>query len=96
MSETIQRATPPTNTVPGPNLALEYTHRAAWKAGVLGALNVLTMVLAARMMVLVAVAGAIALTWLTMGNPDPYRLIGLGIYCLLAVVPCVVLAAMGR
>lgn len=71
-------------------------HRAAWKAGVLGAVNVMTMLLAARLLVLVAIAGAIGLTWLALGNPDPYRLIALGIYSLLVVCPCVWLAATGR
>jgi hypothetical protein len=71
-------------------------HRRAWKAGVLASINVLVMVLAARMLVLVAIGGAIALTWYALESPDPYRLIGLGIYCLLGVIPCVVLACLGR
>jgi len=54
------------------------------------------MVLAGRLLVALAVAGSIFLTWLTLGNPDPYRLAALGIYCLLAVVPCVWLASAGR
>lgn len=86
-----------TATTPPPtNLQHEYVHRASWKAGVLGAVNVLTMILAARLLVLVAIGGAIGLTWELLGNPDPYRLIALGIYCCLVVVPSVVLATMGR
>lgn|SRR5215472_4197692 len=65
----------------------------AWRAGVLGAVNVLALVLSGRLLVLVAIAGAIFLTWLALANPDPYRLAALGIYCLLAVVPCVWLAS---
>lgn len=91
LTETIQRATAPT-----PNIQQEYVHRAAWKAGVLGAVNVLLLVLAARMLVLVAIGGAIALTWYALESPDPYRLIALGIYSLLTVIPCVVLACLGR
>jgi hypothetical protein len=71
-------------------------HRATWRAGMLGAVNVLTALLAARLLVLVSIVGAIGLTWLVMQNPDPYRLIALGGYCLLTVVPCVVLASLGR
>lgn len=62
----------------------------------LGAVNVFTQILAARLLVLVSVVGAIGLTWTVMGNPDPYRLVALGGYCLLTVVPCVVLASLGR
>lgn len=62
----------------------------------LGAINAMAVVLAARLLVLVSIVGAIALTWTVIGNPDPYRLIALGGYCLLTVVPCVVLASLGR
>jgi hypothetical protein len=92
LQETIQRATTPTPT----NVQAEFVHRRAWKAGVLASINVLVMVLAARMLVLVAIGGAIALTWYALESPDPYRLIALGIYSLLVVVPSVILAAMGR
>jgi hypothetical protein len=92
-------STPPTTPPP------EYTEQAwarpdpanrAWKAGVLGAINVLAMVLAGRGLVLVAIAGAIFLTYLTLGNPDVYRLSALGIYCVAVVIPCVALACFGR
>lgn len=92
LSATIQRATQPTS----PSLPQEYVHRAAWRAGVLGAVNVFTMILAARLLVLVAIGGAIALTWYALEQPDLYRLVALGIYCSLVVVPSIVLAAMGR
>src|SRR5262245_34253107 len=68
----------------------------AWRAGVLGAIDVLALVRSGRLLVLVAIAGAIFLTFMSIGNPDPYRLAALGIYCLLAVVPCVWLARAGR
>jgi hypothetical protein len=75
-----------------PWLNPDVAHRAAWKAGVLGAINVLALVLAGRALVLVAIAGSIFLTWLALGNPDPYRLAALGIYCLMVVCPSVWLA----
>ena len=74
----------------------EVVHRAAWKAGVLGAVNLLAMVLAARLIVLVAVAGGIALTWLALQQPDPMRLGALAIYCVAVVIPTVFLALHAR
>jgi hypothetical protein len=74
-------------------LQSEYIHRAAWKAGVLGALNALTAVLASRLIVLVTTTGAIALTWEALQDPTPYRLGGLAIYCCGAVIPAVWLAS---
>jgi hypothetical protein len=71
----------------------EYVHRAAWKAGVLGAVNVLLIVLAVRLTLLVAVAGAIYLTIVAANAPDPYRLGAVGIYTLLVVGPMVWLAS---
>src|ERR1700756_3705971 len=65
-SETIHsgmRATsPPTNVTTEQAWATPANR--AWRAGVLGAVNVLAMVLAGRLLVLVAIAGAIFLTWL--------------------------------
>ena len=58
----------------------------------MGALNVLTAVLSARLVVLVAVSGAIALTVLALETPDPYRLGALGIYALGVVVPSIWMA----
>lgn len=68
-------------------------HRAAWKAAVMGALNVLVQVLAVRMILLVAVVGGIFLTWLALQAPDPYRLGALAIYCAAVVVPTVWIAS---
>jgi hypothetical protein len=85
----------PTTATP-PSLTPEYIHRAAWKAGVLGALNVATVILAVRLTLLVSVGGAIWLTWLVCGGagaPDPLRLAALGVYAAAVVVPLVWLAA---
>ena len=79
-----------------PNLPPDYVHRAAWKAGVLGALNVATVILAVRLTLLVSVGGAIYLTWLVCGGagaPDPLRLAALGVYAAAVVVPLVWLAS---
>jgi hypothetical protein len=71
----------------------EFVHRGAWKAGVMGALNLLAVVLAIRLTLLVAVAGAIYLTIVAANAPDPYRLGAVGIYTLLVVGPMVWLAS---
>jgi hypothetical protein len=60
---------------------------------VIGALNILTAVLAVRLILLVAVSGAVWLTWLALQQPDPYRLGALGVYAAVIVVPMVWLAA---
>jgi hypothetical protein len=92
-SPTTLPSTPRTTSSPSPaHLQQEYIHRAAWKAGLLGALNVATAILAARLVVLVAVGGAIVLTWLALAVPDPVRLGALGIYCVAVVIPCIWLA----
>ena len=81
-----------TQTTTPPDLTQEFIHRAAWRAGVMGALNVAVMILAVRLVVLVAVGGGIVLTWLALQEPDPMRLGALGIYAAVIVVPCIWLA----
>jgi hypothetical protein len=71
-------------------------HRAVWKAGVMGAVNVLAKVLAARLIVLVAVTGGIALAYPALGSPDWFRVGILAVYCAGVVLPAVILAALGR
>lgn len=66
---------------------------AAWKAGAMGALNVLSAVLASRLIVLIAVLGGIWLTATGLQTADPIRLVPLGIYSLFVVVPAVWLAS---
>jgi hypothetical protein len=56
---------------------------------VLGALNMAALVLAIRINLLVAVTGGIALTYLALNVPDPWKLIALGIYTFGVVVPCI-------
>jgi hypothetical protein len=82
-----------TTATPQNNLPQEYIHRAAWKAGLLGALNVVTAVLAVRLILLVSVCGAIALAYLALTQPDPYRLGALAIYAVVVVLPMVWLSA---
>lgn len=88
LSETISRATGTTQ----PSLPQEYMARTVWKQAVLGTLNVLAMVLAVRLILLVAVAGAIWLSWLALQSSDLMRLYVLCVYCGAVVVPAVVLS----
>ncbi|HEX3523223.1 MAG TPA: hypothetical protein VHT52_14180 [Stellaceae bacterium] len=80
-----------TTTTP-PNLQAEFQHRVAWKAGVMGAFNVLATVLAVRLALLIAIGGAITLTWLALQSPDLVRLAILGVYCGAVVIPTTWLA----
>ncbi|HEX8827326.1 MAG TPA: hypothetical protein VF778_04355 [Xanthobacteraceae bacterium] len=50
-------------------------------------------VLAVRLILLVAVSGAIWLTWLALASPDPYRLAALAVYAAVVVVPVVWLSS---
>lgn len=92
LSETISRSMTPSPTTAPPSLSQEFVHRSAWKAGVMGAFNVLVAVLAVRLVLLVAVGGAIGLTVLALEQPDPYRLYVLAVYCGAVVLPATVLA----
>ena len=71
----------------------EYIHRGAWKAGVLGSINVLAIVLAVRLGLLVAIVGAICLTYIAIQAPDPLRLGALAIYCAFVLLPTTWLAS---
>ena len=70
----------------------EQANRAAWKAGVLGALNMAAVILAVRLVVLVAVLGAILLAWEALADPQIVRVSALAVYGLLVVLPVVWLA----
>jgi hypothetical protein len=74
----------------------EYVHRAAWKAGVMGALNLAAIILAVRLVLLVAVIGALYLAKIALDVPATLQmpaLIMLAIYCATTVIPLVWLAS---
>jgi hypothetical protein len=81
---------------PPPSLSPEFVHRSAWKAGVLGSINVLVMVLSVRLIVLLAVCGGIFLGYLALDKPDLFRIAILSVYCLGITLPSVWLAISGR
>ena len=82
-----------TETASPPDLHKEYIERGAWKQGVLGTLNVVSVLLAVRLTLLLSVGGATYLTYLALQNPDPYRLGALAIYAGVVVIPMVWLAS---
>lgn len=80
-----ERQTPDPQPAPPPpavaaTLPVETQQIRAWRTGAIGAINVVAAILAVRLTLLVGVAGAIGLTWLALQQPDPVRLIALGIY----------------
>jgi hypothetical protein len=80
-----------TPTLP-PEILRELQTRAAWRRGVLGALNVATAILAVRLILLLGVVGAVVLTVLALPAAQPMHLAALAIYVLGVVVPLVWLA----
>lgn len=84
---------PGSTTTTTTTIATEYVHRASWKAGVLGALNVATAILAVRLILLVAICGAVVLSYLVLQQPGPYPVAVLGVYTGVVVVPLIWLAA---
>ena len=80
----------PTNPPP---VSHEIGDRLAWRAGLLGALNIVAAVLAARLILLVAVIGAIVLAYIVIVTPDPWRLGALAIYAFTVVIPSIWLAS---
>ena len=81
----------PTQTVADPRQ--EFITRAAWRAGVLGALNLAALILSLRLILLIATGGAIMLTYLALGDRPPFALVALAIYCATVLMPLVWLAA---
>jgi hypothetical protein len=71
----------------------EQVSRAAFQAAVMGTVNVLVLILSARLIVLISVCGGIYLTLVALGQPDPWRLGVLITFCLGVVGPAVYLAA---
>src|SRR5580693_3244082 len=96
LSSLIATATTTTATKPPVPRETEFIHRAAWKAGVMGALNLLAVVLAVRLVLLVAVIGALWLAKLALDVPVTMQmpaLVMLGVYCLTTVIPLVWLSS---
>jgi len=98
LSSLIATAAATTSTTPKPGVSreTEFVHRGAWKAGVMGALNLLAVVLAVRLVLLVAVIGALWLAKLALDVPVAMQmpaLVMLGVYCATVVIPMVWLSS---
>ena len=81
----------PRPTIPMPTPASPSATERTYIAGVMGTVNVLALLLSARLVALVAVAGAIALAWYALGASDillvQWRTIALGIYAVAVCLP---------
>jgi hypothetical protein len=89
-----------TSTTPKPQptipVSYETASRAAWKQAVFATINVLLVVLAVRLVLLVAVIGALWLAKLALDVPQPVQqaaLIMLAVYCVTVVLPMVWLSS---
>lgn len=67
----------------------EAMSRAAFRSAVIGTVNVLLIVLAIRLILLVAVGGAVALTFLAMQTPDLWRVVAAAVYAITIVCPLI-------
>ena len=85
--------TPPTISSTSSQTTNELIGRAAWRAGVLGALTVAIRILAARSILLFAVLGAIGLAWLALSAADYVRLVALALYTVSVVCPLIWLSS---
>ena len=88
--------TPTSTSSPRTEQVQELLSRAAWRAGVLGALQVAVFILAARAILLISVCGAICLAYLAIAQAEPLRLGAVGLYTLGVVLPLVWLASRGH
>lgn len=80
---------PPTSRNPSNQAAFqqEVMSRRAWRASVIGSLNVAAMILAARFILLLATCGAFVLAWMATREAQPLQLVAVGIYLLGVVFP---------
>ena len=85
-----------TSAQPQVPISREIANRTAWKQAVFATINVLLVVLAVRLVLLVAVIGALWLAKLALDVPAPLQipaLVMLGVYCATVVIPMVWLSS---
>jgi hypothetical protein len=71
------------------------THDSVWRQGIIASLNVAALVLSARLILMIAVFGAIGLTWLALQTESPTRLAAVGLYTVTVILPLVWLSGRG-
>ena len=76
-----------------PELQQELQARAAWRAGVIGSLNVAATILAVRLILLLATLGAFALAYLAIQAAQPMQLGAVALYLAGVVLPLTWLAS---
>lgn len=76
-----------------PELQQELQARAAWRAGVIGSLNVAATILAVRLILLLATLGAFALAYLAIQTAQPMQLGAVALYLAGVVLPLTWLAS---
>lgn len=67
--------------------------RRAWRASVIGGLNIAALILGARLILLLATLGAFTLAWVAIQNPQLLQLGALAIYLLGVLAPLTWLAS---
>jgi hypothetical protein len=92
-TQTSSNLSPPTQTTTTATQVQEMVSRAAWRQGVLGALQLAARVLAARAILLIATLGAIGLAYMAINAGDWIRLASLAVYLVGGVAPLVWLAS---
>lgn len=88
MSPPTLQAIPTPGTLP-PETRIELQARAAWRAGVIGSLNVAAQILAARLILLLATMGAFGLTWVAIQTAQPLQLGAVALYLAGVILPLV-------
>lgn len=67
--------------------------RRAWRASVIGGLNIAALILGARLILLLATVGAFALAWVATREAQPVQLAAVAIYLVGVVLPLTWLAS---
>lgn len=67
----------------------EETEQRSYRAALIGSINVVAAILAARLILMLSVIGAIFLAWLALLGHDPVRVAVLALYTATVVIPLV-------
>lgn len=86
-------ALPTTATTTSSKNELELVHRTAWRAALIAGFNVAALILATRLILLLAVLGALGLTWIAAQGGTPMQLGAVGLYTCTVILPLVWLSS---
>jgi hypothetical protein len=82
-----------TTTTPQPDIDAFKRNALQWRQGLIASLNVAAAILAVRLILLLAVMGAIALAWVALQAHDLLRLAVLAVYTVTCVGPLIWLSS---